>query len=198
MFMRSFLLLLLLSETIDRESLRFIHSSEQGYDTSCGLTTLACLIDRYWGIPADERSLAETYLADKLAVENLTISFADMALILNAKGFVWKAYRMSFDQLERAAAACAPMIIHYDKPEGHFALLISARDGELVIGDPAEGTTLRGRKYFESRWSGAVLAVVKPDGTLNEKALEAATLWAQGRSALLDKSARRNAGLIAR
>lgn len=198
MFMRGFLLLLLLSETIDRESLRFIHSSEQGYDTSCGLTTLACLIDRYWGIPADERSLAETYLVNKRAAEDLTISFADMALILNAKGFVWKAYRMSFDQLEQAAAAYAPMIIHYDKPEGHFALLISARDGELVIGDPAEGTILRGREYFESRWSGAVLAAVKPDGALNEKELEAAMLWAQGRSALLDKSARASPDLIAR
>jgi len=198
MFMRGFLLLLLLSETIDRESLRFIHSSEQGYDTSCGLTTLACLIDRYWGIPADERSLAETYLANKRGVEDLTISFADMALILNAKGFVWKAYRMSFDQLEQAAAAYAPMIIHYDKPDGHFALLISARDGKLVIGDPAEGTILRGRAYFESRWSGAVLAAVKPGGTLNEKELEAAMLWAQGRNALLDKSARKSPDLIAR
>ena len=198
MFMKSFLILLLLSETIDKESLRFIHSSEQGYDTSCGLTALACLIDRYWGIPADERSLAETYLANKLAAGNLTISFADMALILHAKGFVWKAYRMSYDQLEQAAAAYAPMIIHYDKPEGHFALLISARDGELVIGDPAEGTTLRGREYFESRWSGAVLLAANPEGRLNEQELVAATLWAQGRSALLDESALRSADLISR
>ena len=198
MLMRGFLLLLLLSETIDRESLRFIHSSEQGYDTSCGLTTLACLIDRYWGIPADELSLAETYLAKKIAAEDLRISFADMALILNAKGFVWKAYRMSYDQLEQAAAAYAPMIIHYDKPEGHFALLISARDGELVIGDPAEGTTLRGREYFESRWSGAVLLAANPEGRLNEQELVAATLWAQGRSALLDESALRSADLISR
>ena len=198
MFMRHFLLLLLLSETIDRESLRFIHSSEQGYDTSCGLTTLACLIDRYWGIPADERSLAETYLANKLAAGDLTISFADMALILNAEGFVWKAYRMSFDQLEQAAAAYAPIIVHYDKPEGHFALLLSVRGRELVTGDPAEGTILRGRDYFESRWSGAVIVAVKPEGTLNKKELEAAVIWARSRSALLDKSARIGTDLFER
>ena len=45
--MKLALLLLLLSGTTDRESLRFTYSTEQGYDTSCGLTTLSCLMDKY-------------------------------------------------------------------------------------------------------------------------------------------------------
>lgn len=194
--MRLLLSLLLLSETVDRESLRFVYSAEQGYDTSCGLTTLACLMDRYWDVPVDESALAEEFLAEKLAEGNLTVSFSDMALILDAKGFVWKAYRMTLEQLEKAAAGYAPLIVHYERPEGHFALVLSARGGELVTADPAEGTVTRGRDYFESRWSGKVIAAVLPGRAVNRTLLDAAEASARGRSALLDRAALAGVGAV--
>ena len=47
--------------------MRFICSTEQDYDTSCGLTTLSCLMNRYWGVPSEELSLAVEFLAGKIA-----------------------------------------------------------------------------------------------------------------------------------
>jgi len=183
------LLLLLLSETADRESLRFAYSTEQGYDTSCGLTTLSCLMDRYWGVPSDELSLAGEFLAGKIAGGDFTVSFADMATILKAKGFSYKAYQMDFDQLEKAAARYAPVIVHYDRPEGHFALVLAIRDGAVLTADPAEGTISRERAYFESRWSGKVMVAALPGKNVDMALLEEAKSSVWGRGELLERAA---------
>ncbi|HWR13054.1 MAG TPA: cysteine peptidase family C39 domain-containing protein [Rectinemataceae bacterium] len=190
MFIKLAIFLLAFAETIDKESLRFAYSAEQGYDRSCGLTTLACLMDRFWGVPADETALAKEFLADKLATGDLTVTFAEMARILEARGFAWKAYRMSFGQLAAAAANYAPLIVHYDRPEGHFALVLSLDDGAITISDPAEGTIALGRALFESKWSGAVLVAVRPKGALNAKLLDEAGRSVRGRKMLLDRAAR--------
>jgi predicted double-glycine peptidase len=198
LFIKLAIFLLALSETIDKESLRFAYSTEQGYDSSCGLTTLACLMDRFWGVPADETTLANEFFADKLAMGDLTVTFAEMARILEARGFAWKAYRMNFEQLAAAAIGYAPLIIHYDRPEGHFALVLSLKDGAVIIADPAEGTIALGRGHFESKWSGAVLVAVHPKGALNERLLDEAGRSVRGRNMLLDRAARKEAGFSTR
>jgi len=187
--MRLFLLLLVFSETVDRESLRFAYSTEQGFDTSCGLTALSCLMDRYWSVPSDEVSLARDFLAERIAGGDLTVSFADMAAILKAKGFSCKAYQMTFDQLEKAVAGYAPVIVHYDKPEGHFALVLAVRDGSVLTADPAEGTISKGQATFESLWSGNVMLAALPGRAVNLELIEEAKRSVWGRSELLDRAA---------
>ena len=188
------ILFLILTETTDRESLRFAYCAEQGYDTSCGLTTLAFFMDRFWGIQAEETALAEEFFAEKLAAGDLTVSFADMARILEARGFAWKALRMNFEQFEAASAGYAPLIVHYDKPEGHFALALATEDGVIIVADPAEGAIALSRFTFESKWSGAVLASILPAGTLNQKYLEEAVESVRGRTILLDRMTRQRIG----
>ena len=187
--MKLFFLLLLLSGTADRESLRFSFSAEQGYDSSCGLSVLASLMDRYWKKPVDEASLVREFFSAKLAGGDLTVSFADMASVLKAKGFVCKAYQMTYDQLEKALGSYAPLIVHYDRPLGHFALALSARRGELLVADPAEGATSLGRRHFESRWSGKVLVALLPGRSVDPEIIgkAAASVW--GRCELLDRVA---------
>lgn len=194
MFVKLAIFLLAFSETIDKESLRFAYSTEQGYDSSCGLTTLACLMDRFWGVPADETALAKEFLADKWTTGDLTVTFAEMARILEVKGFAWKAYKMNFGQLEAATASYAPVIVHYDRPEGHFALVLSLDDGAITISDPAEGTIALEQARFKSRWSGAVLVAVHPKGGLNETLLDEASRNVNGRKMLLERGARCGAG----
>ncbi len=186
MTIKLLLLLILLNETDDRESLRFLYSTEQGFDTSCGLTTLSCLMERYWLVPADEISLVTEFLFDKIGKGDYTVSFADMTAILKARGFVCKAYQMSFEELEKAVGKYAPVIVHYDRPEGHFALVLGMRDGMILTADPAEGTIARGRISFESRWSGKVLIAVLPGGTPDTALMAEAETSALGRAALLE------------
>jgi predicted double-glycine peptidase len=187
-------LLLLLSGTADREEIRFSYCGEQGYDSSCGLSVLACLMDRYWGIPADELGLANEFFAEKLAAGDFTVSLADMAAVLGKKGFACKAYRMTYEQLGKAVGKYGPAVVHYDRPNGHFALALAMRGEEVLIADPAEGTILAGRDRFETRWSGKVLVAILPGGKLDSALLGKAEASAWGRGELLDSAAMADIG----
>jgi predicted double-glycine peptidase len=184
-------LLLAATEITNREAHRFVYSTEQGYDTSCGLTTLACLLDTYWSVPVNELSLAREFMTDRLSGEDFTISFADMVTILKAKGFAYAAFSMNFTQLKAAVAKYAPVIVHYDRPDGHFALALAVVDDQIVIADPAQGTVERERIDFEGNWSGKVLLAALPSGTLRRDILLKAVASVTGRASLLDREALR-------
>jgi len=96
-----FAVCLLLGDLQNREDIRFVHSAEQGYDTSCGLSALACFLNLYWEDPADEVSLATEHLATKRAKYDFTVSFSDIKRILESRGFMVGAYKMDFSQLEK-------------------------------------------------------------------------------------------------
>jgi uncharacterized protein len=181
-------IILALSEVRDSESLRFVYSSEQGADTSCGLSTLSCLMNTYWGCTTDETSLAlELFSTGK--EENFTTSFADMIRLLRAHGFACQAYNMTFTQLGQAVAKYAPVIIHYGKPEGHFALVLAMSDSTLVTADPAQGTVAQERGAFESAWSGYVLLAALPKQKPKREIVAAAVESVLGREELLDRAA---------
>jgi predicted double-glycine peptidase len=169
--------------------LRFSFIAEQGYDSSCGLTVLASLLDRYWGRRTNELNLVGEFFADRLAKDDLTISLADMARVLLAKGFACKAYEMSYEQLEKAVGKYPPIIVHFDRTGGHFALILATRGGELLLADPAEGTSWKERRRFESEWSGKALAAVFPGGAVDSVLLANAFSQAHGRGDLLDRAA---------
>ena len=178
---------------MNSEELRFVYSAEQGYDTSCGLSTLACLLDTYWSVPADELSLANEFLSSKMAHGDFTTSFADMETILKAKGFAFAAYTMNFDQLRTALSKFAPVLVHYDRPEGHFALALAIVDDRVVTADPAEGTVARERRDFESMWSGKVLLATMLKDRVRSDLTDEAVASVFGREALLDRAAIRTA-----
>ncbi len=190
------MLMLLLSGMSDKESLRFSHCPEQGFDSSCGLSVLACLMERYWACEETELTLASAYLSEKMASGDLSISFADMARMLDAKGFLWKAYKMEYGQLLKAIRSISPLILHYEKPDGHFALLLSANENWLIIADPAEGGICIGRQILENRWSGAVLAAVKPEAKLNKSFLYEAIQVSASRNSMMELASRETLGAL--
>jgi predicted double-glycine peptidase len=179
-------LLIVLAGIADRESLRFSYCTEQGFDDSCGLSVLACLLDKYWNYPSDEPSLAADYLTGKIDKKELRISFADMAKILEKNGFICKAYRMGYEGLRKAARDFAPLIVHYSKPKGHFALVLKAKEHWLITADPAEGCVCVERSNFQDRWSGAVLAAVGTKTAKNNALLAEAIDSAESRVVLLE------------
>lgn len=183
------LMLLMLAGTLDRESQRFAFIAEQGWDTSCGFGALACLMSRYWEKPADETSLALEFFPERIASGDLTVSFADMATILKAKGFACAGYKMDYAQLGAALNAYAPVLVHFSFPDGHFALVL-AQDGEwIIVSDPAEGTTVLIKDDFLSRWSGKALVAGIPFQKANQASLEEAVSAARGRITLLERIA---------
>ena len=179
------LVLILMSGMTDRESRRFAYAREQGRDDSCGLQALACFLELYWGMPAGEEELYSelvSILAGKGSGSGesgvRSVSLGELRLILEGRGFVAEAYKMGFEGLAKAGDAYAPLLIHYDRPEGHFVVLVGVLADGVVVADPASGLLFLPRRDFEARWSGAVLFARlpgrEPDGRIMDSALAAA------------------------
>ncbi len=140
---------------IPREAIRFEYVQEQGLDTSCGLACAATLLSRYYGIAVTEAGLVAGLAEEK---RGYGASMADLAAILDAFGVRSKGFKFSCAELEAACAkGFAPIIVHYDRPEAHWALLVHAEKGFVVVSDPARGTELLSMAKFSERWSGAAL-----------------------------------------
>jgi predicted double-glycine peptidase len=170
----------------DREELRFAYSSEQGFDTSCGLSTLVCLLKTYWGWEASELELAEECFGGREGGD-YSVSLAGLKSLLVARGFVAAACQMSFSQLVEAVARYPPVLVHYDAPKPHFALVLAVREEGVITADPAEGTVLRSRSDFERRWSGYALLAARPDSRPEGEAIAAAIAQCLGREGLLER-----------
>jgi uncharacterized protein len=170
-----------------REALRFAHIREQGFDRSCGYSVLASLLSIYWGIAASELELVDRYAADDIASGKLGVSFEGLAKILADYGFSSKGVRMTWDQLSVALESFAPIIVHYDRPDRHFALALSARKGWIILMDPALGCELLSEAQFMARWSGAALLAVSSSATRDDGLIEEAVRAASDRKGLLDR-----------
>ena len=190
------LVLILMSGLGDRESRRFTYAREQGRDDSCGLQALACFLELYWGMPAGEDELYAD-LVSALAARGggardpglRSVSLGELRLILEGRGFFAEAYRMGFEGLLKAGAAYAPLIIHYDRPQGHFVVLVAALADGVVVADPSSGLLFLPRRDFEARWSGAVLLARLPGREPDGRIMDSAVAAALGPAALLREAA---------
>lgn len=167
-FLRAFFLasLILLSGIQDRESRRFLFSWEQGLDDSCGLQALACLLSLYWSDPVDEVGLA-LGLGEGGSRTQAGVSLGDLGRLAASRGYLWEAYQLELAELEAAVDLYPPVLVHYDRPQGHFALVLArATKGEVagafVVADPATGLQVLAREDFLRRWSGKALLLGKP------------------------------------
>jgi predicted double-glycine peptidase len=187
-------LLLALGEVRDRESLRFLYCSEQLCDSSCGLAALSSLMGIYWGFPVDEYTLAIETFGARASEGDYRVSFGDLKRLLELHGFAARAYGMDLDQL-RAAMRYAPLVAHYDRPDGHFVLILSFEGETVVTADPAEGVVARGMDAFLARWSGKVLLAARPGSVARPEQMARAKAAALGRASLLeDEGARSRLG----
>jgi len=187
-------LILLFVLVLPKESLRFQFCHEQGFDTSCGMTVAATALDRYWGIPVTEWELVAETLADKLVSGDYTVSLADMATALKAHGIASRAYEADWDKLiEIAGKGFVPLILHYDRPVAHFALLLGFKDGRAITVDPARGIESLSRTVFEARYSGVAMALAARGRSVDLDAVNEAIAWASGKRSLMEDAALRGA-----
>jgi uncharacterized protein len=177
-------------ETLSREALRFAYAHEQGYDNSCGYSAAASILSLYWGIQVGEGELIERYAGAKPEPARLDVTFKDLAAIFADYGFSVKALKMSWGQLEAALARFAPVIVHYEYPDRHFALAVHAADGWIITLDPASGSELLRREQFLRRWSGAVLLAFSSEYRRNEALLDEAIRVQEDRLELLERLGR--------
>jgi uncharacterized protein len=170
-----------------KESLRFAYVQEQGLDKSCGYSAAASLLSLYWNVGVAEEDLLEKYAREEIESGNFGLSFSDLARIFNDFGFSIKGVMMNWPQLEAALGSYAPILLHYARPDRHFALALFARDGWIITLDPAMGCELQSRDQFLERWSGAALLVSSSVAKRDVKLIEVATRVELDRHELLER-----------
>jgi uncharacterized protein len=169
-----------------KEDIRFAYVREQGYDRSCGYAAAASLLSLYWGLAVDEAGLIERIEGAGADQAGLSVSFEELARLFAGLGFSVKGVLMTWAQLEAALERYAPIIVHYSRPDSHFALAAYASGDWIVILDPASGCELLSRDQFASRWSGAALLVASAASTRNEGLLSEAIRVQRARLELLE------------
>jgi predicted double-glycine peptidase len=176
-----------LASVQSRESQRFEAIREQGFDSSCGYASVASLLDLYWNYKTSELDLLTR---ESGRAGNHSLSLAQVRRLLELSGFEAKGYRMSFQQLAAVAKLYAPILVHYDRPQKHFALLLGVEGDQVVTADPARGVEVLSADQFLARWSGAALFVANREAVRNLGRIETVVDGALARHKLLARIAR--------
>jgi ABC-type bacteriocin/lantibiotic exporter with double-glycine peptidase domain len=158
--MKGFLFFLLSQIMVSEEALRFTNVYKQGYDTSCGIAVTASLLRHYWNIPIEEADLYQTMILDQAEDDaaTYTISFLDIMNYVREHHLAAQAYKMDWAMLtDTLGKDFTPVIISYDKPQPHFALLVHIEKGFAFVADPAKGFEIVDQTTFEKNYSGNAL-----------------------------------------
>jgi predicted double-glycine peptidase len=122
---------------------------------------------------------------------NYTISFAAISDYLSTHNIQSRAYRMDWDELRDALVKdFRPIIIHYQVPMAHFALLLHIERDYAFVADPARGFELVDRWTFMKRFSGNVILTASRVHQRNNKYISEVIAEKQNRLNRLQRVAR--------
>ncbi|MCL5894993.1 C39 family peptidase [Neisseria meningitidis] len=143
---------------------------KQDLDFSCGATSVATLLNNFYG-----QTLTEEEVLKKLDKEQMRASFEDMRRIMPDLGFEAKGYALSFEQL---AQLKIPVIVYLKyRKDDHFSVLRGIDGNTVLLADPSLGHVSMSRAQFLDAWqtregnlAGKILAVVpKKAETISNK-----------------------------
>jgi predicted double-glycine peptidase len=158
--MGRFMFALLAAALVSEEELRFVPVYKQGYDTSCGISATATLLNVYWGVPVEEADMYQDMILDRFSPKdaNYTISMLAIMEYLQKHAVASRAYRMDWDTLaDTIQKGYAPVVVHYQEPRPHFALLLGMEKSYALVADPAFGIQWVNSVRFNRNYSGNAL-----------------------------------------
>jgi predicted double-glycine peptidase len=131
----------------------------QSDEATCGPAALASLLRVYYGVETSEDELAQ--LSDTYTARTTTL--LGLRDACRAKGFTATGYKMTLPQLIRTVERTgAPVLIHYQSPSLHYALVTGQVGDYVLVSDPSRGHGAVHEADFLRRWSQAVLVVQPP------------------------------------
>lgn len=151
---------LLATVLVSEEELRFVPVYKQGYDTSCGISAAATLLNTYWNVPVVEADMYHDMILDRISEKDAvyTISMLTIMDYLKNHDLASQAYRMDWDILaDTLQKGYAPVMVHYDEPQPHFALLLDMAGTHALVADPAFGIQWVNSFRFKRNYSGNAL-----------------------------------------
>jgi predicted double-glycine peptidase len=131
----------------------------QQYDYSCGSAALATLLHYHYDMPVTEAEVFRAMYAkgDQPKIRKVGFSLLDIKNYLANRGLEADGYKLTYDQL-----------VHINRPAiavvtagtyRHFVVVKGARNGKILIGDPAGGLRTYSRSEFAEIWNGVIFAI---------------------------------------
>lgn len=89
--------------------------------------------------------------------ENTELSAFAIQQILSRAGMNAVVLKLAKSELEDAVRQFSTIILHFNRPAGHYVQLRTAGGWGAIISDPAEGTVWISSRQLEQRWSGVAI-----------------------------------------
>ena len=131
----------------------------QQYDFSCGSAALATLLHYHYGQPVTEADVFRAMWADgnRAKIRKVGFSLMDMKRYLDTRAFNADGYRINVGQLAQLKAPAIAVIRVGDYR--HFVVIKGAKDGKVLVGDPALGLRTYSDDDFAKMWNGVVFLI---------------------------------------
>jgi predicted double-glycine peptidase len=142
------------------KELKFVTTTRQQYDFSCGSAALATLLTHHYGYPISETTAFQAMWeqGDQQKIRREGFSLLDMQRYLASIGFKADGFRQPIDKL--AEAKVPAIVLISEKGYNHFVVIKGLEDGRILLGDPSSGTRAITREHFESIWPTRLLFVI--------------------------------------
>lgn len=139
---------------------RFMTTTRQQYDFSCGSAAVATLLTYHYSYPVTEQSVFQEMFArgDQAKIRREGFSLLDIKTYLQAHQFQADGFELPLGKLLESGLPAIVLI--NDKGYHHFVVIKGMRDGRILIGDPSSGTRAVSRDSFESIWINKLLFVI--------------------------------------
>jgi predicted double-glycine peptidase len=159
----------------------------QQYDFSCGSAALATLLHYHYEEPVTEADVFRAMWAEgnKSKIRKVGFSLMDMKRYLATRGFIADGYRINVDQLTqmKAPAIAVIKVGNYR----HFVVIKGAKDGKVLVGDPALGLKSYSDQEFATMWNGVVFMI--RSGPSHQATFNKASDWSVWAETPLNKDA---------
>lgn len=144
---------------VSMKQARFLTTIHQQYDFSCGSAAVATMLTHNFGWTVDESAVFQRMFSqgnqDKIRREGF--SMLDMKTYLDSEGFAAKGVEATLDELAEARIPAIALI--HENGYAHFVVIKGLRPGEVLIGDPAQGTRVLPRSDFQRYWTNNILLI---------------------------------------
>jgi len=144
--------------TSKKES-QFRSTMRQRYDFSCGSAALATLLSSGYEDAVSEGAVFSMMYerGDKEKIRRDGFSLLDMKGYLESEGYQADGFRISLDKLAELGVPAITVV--NTKGYKHFVVVKGVTKEEVLVSDPAAGTTVIPRPKFEDMWNGVFFII---------------------------------------
>lgn len=162
------------------QELRYVETVRQGFDFSCGSAAVATLLTHHYGIPTDELEVFKEMWqeGDQSKIRDQGFSLLDMKRYLQRRGFRADGFQVATSRIEELGVAGIVLLDKLESP--HFVVVVGARDGEVLVSDPARGIWNLSVEELAATWNG-VFFVVRDRASVARSNFNDADVWKRRR-----------------